>query len=211
MVSEVLAKDLIFLKDMALDHGAVDAAIIKTDKIVVEDRIVFKCRVGCRHYGKSLACPPYVPTAEQFRKIVSDYSYALFVKFSSTAKADVNLAQNLSKAVDDPSLSKDTKEQLKEFWALWNKDKMEHLSAILELEKAAMRKGFPLATGLVAGFCRLCEKCTLDRATCTHPTKARISEEAVGVNVQATAKNAGIVFTYPYKKNPESFALILID
>ena len=104
-----------------------------------------------------------------------------------------------------------TFEQLKEFWALWNKDKMDHLSAVLELEKAAMRKGFPLTTGLVAGYCRLCEKCTLDRTTCTHPTKARISEEAVGVNVQATAKNAGMAFIYPFKKNPASFAIILID
>lgn len=211
MVSQVLAKDLVFLKNMALELGAVDAAIIEAHKIVVEDRIVFKCRVGCMHYGKSLACPPNVPTAAEFRKIISEYSFALFVKFSSSAKADADLAKNLSKAVDDPSLPKETKEQLKEFWALWNKDKMEHLSAVLELEKAAMHKGFVLATGLVAGYCRLCEECTLDRATCIHPTRARISEEAVGVNVEATAKNAGIAFTYPFKKKPESFALILID
>jgi len=37
-------------------------------------------------------------------------------------------------------------------------------------------------------------KMALDRVTCPHPTRSRISEEAVGVNVEATAKNAGMVF-----------------
>lgn len=54
-------------------------------------------------------------------------------------------------------------------------------------------------------------KMALDRATCIYPTKARYSEEAVGVNVKATAKNAGIKTKFPFDKNPASFALILID
>jgi predicted metal-binding protein len=40
---------------------------------------------------------------------------------------------------------------------------------------------------------------------------ARYSEDAVGVNVKKTAKNAGITFVFPFSKNPESFALLLID
>jgi predicted metal-binding protein len=85
------------------------------------------------------------------------------------------------------------------------------LSAVHALEKAAMNKGYPLALGLVSGYCQLCEKCTLNRATCVYPTKARYSEEAVGVNVKATAKNARIKIGFPFNKNPASFALILID
>jgi predicted metal-binding protein len=74
-----------------------------------------------------------------------------------------------------------------------------------------MNKGYPLAVGLVSGYCQLCEKCTKDRATCVYPTKVRYSEEAVGVNVKATAKNVGIKTKFPFDKNPSSFALILID
>ena len=210
MLSEILQKDLDSLRKMALDQGAIDVAIIGTDKIVVEDRIVFKCRVGCVNYGKTLSCPPYTPTAEEFKKIVSEYSYALFMKFGSKAQADPELAKNLSKPSDDLSISKELRKKVKKFWDLWNEDKLQHLSVVLEIEKVAMRKGYPLATGLVSGYCQLCEKCTLDRVTCPHPTRSRFSEEAVGVNVQATAKNAGIVFTFPFKLNPESFALILI-
>ena len=65
-----------FLVKLALDNGAADAKIVPANKVVVEDRVVLKCRVGCNHYGKTLACPPYTPSAEEFRKIVSEYSYA---------------------------------------------------------------------------------------------------------------------------------------
>ena len=196
---------------MALEMGAADAKIITSDKIVVEDRIVLKCKVGCPNYGKTLACPPYTPTAEEFRKIVREYSYALFMKFKSRAKADAKLAKHLSKAETDSTVPKYVKEKMQRFWAAWKDDKIKMLSVVLDLEKAAMSKGYPLVIGLVSGHCQLCEKCTLDRNTCVSPAKVRYSEEAVGVNVQATAKNAGIKFTYPFDKNPESFALILID
>jgi len=75
------------------------------------------------------------------------------------------------------------------------------LSIVFDLEKTAMHKGYPLATGLVAGYCQLCEKRILDRTTCSHPTKSRFSEEAVGVNVQTTTKNAEKTFTFPFKKS----------
>ena len=70
--------------------------------------------------------------------------------------------------------------------------KLEMLSTVHALEKAAMNKGYASAVGLISGYCQLSERCTLDRATCIYPTKLSYSEEAVGVNVQATAKNAGI-------------------
>jgi predicted metal-binding protein len=53
-----------FLVKLALEKGAADAKIIPTNKVVVEDRVVLKCKVGCNHYGKTLACPPYTPSAE---------------------------------------------------------------------------------------------------------------------------------------------------
>ena len=200
-----------FLRKKALELGAVDAKIITADKVVVEDRIVLKCKVGCQHYGKTLACPPYAPTAEEFRKIVSEYSYALFMKFVSKAKADAEIALYLSKPLTDPTIPQDIKDKVKEFWNAWKEDKLKMLSAVHALEKAAMNKGYPLAVGLISGHCQLCEKCTLDKATCLYPTKARYSEDAVGVNVKATAKNAGIKVKFPFDDNPSSFALVLID
>ena len=97
------------------------------------------------------------------------------------------------------------------FWVAWKEDKMQMLSVIVDLEKAAMRKGYPLAIGFVSVSCYLSEKCNLDTRVCSHPTIARYSEDAVGVNVRKTAQNAGISVTFPFEKNPEAFALLLID
>jgi len=205
------AKKFDFLRQIAMEMGAADAKIIQADKVVVEDRVLLKCKVGCSNYGKTLACPPYAPTPVEFRKIVKDYSYALFIKFESKATADSEVAKYLSKSASDPTIPQDIKEKLQDFWAAWKADKLQMLSTVIAIEKAALNKGYPLAVGLVSGECKLCEKCTLDKATCVHPTKARYSEDGVGVNVKATAKNAGIQTRFPFDKNPASFALVLID
>ncbi len=199
-----------FLRKLALELGAVDAKVIPASKIVVEDRVVLKCKVGCNNYGKTLACPPYTPTAKEFRKIVGEYSYALFMKFKSEAEAGAELKENLSKS-DVTALSKEAKEDVDKFWAAWKDDKKEMLASVIKLEKEAMRSGYSLAVSLVSGSCQLCEKCQTETRICIHADMARYSEEAVGVNVKKTAKNAGIEFIFPYPKNPESFALLLID
>jgi predicted metal-binding protein len=211
MLSQTGLDKFDFLKKLAIDLGAADAKIISTDKIVVEDRIVLKCKVGCTRYGKTLACPPYAPTAEEFRKIVSEYSYALFMKFKSEAEGDRELAKYLSRDENDSSIPPEARKKVHKFWAAWKSDKKKQLSAVIDIEKAAMSKGYPLALGFVSGSCELCEKCNLKTGICVNPTMRRYSEEAVGVNVKKTAKNAGIKFTFPFEKNPESFALILID
>ncbi len=200
-----------FLRRMALELGAADAKVISSDKVVIEDRVVLKCKVGCNNYGKTLACPPYTPSTEEFRRVVSEYSFALFMKFASTAEADEELQHILSKPIDDDSISSELKQKMNKFWADWKRDKAEMLSSVVKLEKEAMRKGYSLAVGFISGSCQLCEKCNLDTRICAHPDMARYSEDAVGVNVKKTAKNAGIKFTFPFRKRPESFALLLID
>jgi len=202
-----------FLRKLALDLGAVDAKVIPTSKIVVEDRVVLKCRVGCNNYGKTLTCPPYVPTAEEFRKIVGEYKAAIFMKFDTKVKADAELKAYLSKTeAEVAAADKAVLPKWKKFWQDWNNHKKDILDITLKVEKEAMSKGYPLAFGLVSGTCRICEECDgVKTGICVHPTLRRYSEEAVGVNVQATARKAGIKMTFPSPKTPESFALILVD
>ncbi|MCW4045393.1 MAG: DUF2284 domain-containing protein [Candidatus Bathyarchaeota archaeon] len=211
MTSQSELEKFDFLRKLALELGAAEAKVISADKVVVEDRVVLKCKVGCPNYGKTLTCPPYTPTAAEFRKIVSEYSYALFMKFRSQAAADPELAKVLSKAETDPAVPQDLKEKARKFWADWKEDKRKMLSAVVDLEKAAVGKGYTLAVGFISGACELCEKCNVQSGICVHPTMARYSEDAVGVNVKKTAKNAGIAVKFPFEKNPESFALLLID
>ncbi len=200
-----------FLVKLALDKGAADAKIIPAEKVVVEDRVVLKCKIGCNNYGKTLACPPYTPSAEEFRKIVSEYNYAMFMKFKSKAQADPEVYKQLTVAETDPTVPKEVKEKATKFWAEWKDDKKKMLQSVVDLEKAAMNKGYSLAVAFVSGTCQLCEKCNTETRICAHPNLARWSEDAVGVNVRKTASNAGIQVNFPFSKNPESFALLLID
>ena len=200
-----------FLVKLALEMGASDAKIIPANQVVVEDRVVLKCKVGCSHYGKTLACPPYTPTAEEFRRIVAEYRYAMFMKFRSKATADTELLKSLNVSEGDSTHDKELKEKAAKFWADWKADKNEMLKTVVDLEKAAMKEGYSLAVSFVSGTCQLCEKCSTQTRICVHPELARWSEDAVGVNVRKTAANADIKFTWPIDKNPESFALLLID
>jgi len=61
-----------FLKDLALELGATAAKIIPADEIVAENRVVVKCRVGCKEFGKTLMCLPYASSIDEFRKILSN-------------------------------------------------------------------------------------------------------------------------------------------
>ncbi len=198
-----------FLKKRAFELGAVEAKVIPVKKIVVEDRVVLKCRLGCEKYGKTLACPPYAPTPNEFRKIVSEYHYALFMKFKARAEADSDLVKYL--ATRDPDASPEINAKVESFWSTWKED-MKHLrDVVVKLEKVASEKGCLLAVGLISGSCNICEKCNVEKGICIHPDLRRFSEEGVGVNVKATAEKAGVEFTLPFEKTPETFALLLID
>jgi predicted metal-binding protein len=199
-----------FLRKQSLDLGAVEAKIIPVTKIVIENRVVFKCKLGCEKYGKTLACPPHAPSPDEFRKIVSEYNFALFMKFKTKVEGDSELIKYLSKT-DDPSISVEMKTKVDKFWLAWKDEMKKMLEIVHKLEKAAAKEGYLLAIGLVSGACQLCEKCNVEKGICIHPTMKRYSEEGVGINVKATAEKANIKFTLPFNKNPETFALLLID
>ncbi len=211
MSNKANAEKYQFLTKLALEKGAADAKILPTSKVVVENRVVLKCKVGCPHYGKTLACPPYTPSAEEFRKIVSEYSYAMFMKFTTSATADPEVYKHLMTYENDPELSKEIKEKAAKFWQNWKDSKRLMLQSFVDLEKAAMNKGYSLAISFVSGHCQLCDKCSTDTKICKHPDLMRMSEDAIGVNVKKTAVNAGIEYKFPFTNSADSFALLLID
>ena len=200
-----------FLKDMALQLGATEAKIIPTKDIIVENRVVLKCKIGCNNYGKTLMCPPYAPNIDDFRKTLTEYNYAIVLKFKSQATATPEIAQLLSKNQNDPTLTEDQKQKINKFWNSWNNERKQILEKLKQIEKAAMNNGYPLALAFTTGTCILCKKCNTEQKICKCPTEARCSAQAVGINIMKTLQNAGIPMTYPFQKNPESFGLVLIS
>ena len=132
------------------------------------------------------------------------------MKFKSQAEGDAELVKYLTKT-NDTTVPQEMKAKVESFWSAWKDDMKKLLSIVIELEKVASGRGFLLAVGFVSGSCQLCEKCNLEKGLCLHPTMKRYSEEGVGVNVKATAEKAGLKFTLPFEKNPETYALLLID
>jgi predicted metal-binding protein len=199
-----------FLEKSALDQGAVEAKVIPAGQIVVEARTVLKCRSGCPSYGKKLTCPPFVPTVDEFRKMLKDYEYALLAKFEVEAETDSEIASNYLRFQYDPDVSKEQKEKVTKFLFDHAKDRRRIHSAVLELEKVAFTQGYPFAIGLF-GPCYLCEECNVKNGVCIHPTMARYAEHVVGVNVEKTADKAGMTIHFPFVEKPDRFALLLID
>jgi predicted metal-binding protein len=199
-----------FLVEAARSLGAADAKVILTSEIIVENRVLLKCR-SCIGYGKKLACPPFVPTPDEFRKILGEYQYALLVKFISPAYADPEVICSIYRYWLDPAAPADKKEQASQFW----KDHFNGTGAfapmMLELERTAFNAGNPFALAFINGSCRLCESCNVKGGICVHPTQARIPEHAVGVNMVKTAEMAGMPIRFPVQAHPELMALLLID
>jgi len=200
-----------FLVDAAKDLGAADAKVIAASDVIVEDRVVLKCRAGCIGYGKKLTCPPHVPTPGEFRKILSEYRYALLVKYISPAETDNDVICSIYRYWLDPAAPADKKAQAEKFWKDHFNGTGSFAPLMLELERIAFNAGNTFALAFINGSCRLCETCNVKGGICIHPTQARIPEHAVGVNMVATAKKAGMPIKFPVEGHPELMVLLLID
>jgi len=200
-----------FLLELGKSLGATDAKVVTSDKIVVEDRVVFKCKSGCHWYGEKFTCPPFTPTPDEFRKVLKDYKYVLVVKFPSKAEAEEDVGRNLLRNQFDPDVCPEVKERTNKFWNAWAEDKRQFLLRMLELEKAAFNRGYTLAVALMPGSCSLCKSCNIKKGTCVHPSMARYSPHALGIYEKKTLENVGISIQFPFQRNPEGVGILLID
>lgn len=195
------------IKKFALDLGATDARIIPAENVVVEKRVVLKCKYWCNQYGTNWACPPYVPSVEEFRSILREYRHVLVARFQSSAKVT-----NYLTGMEVMESHKGA-EELESFYRVWEEDSRRVHEILLKLEKFAFINGFPFALGLRAGSCNLCPKCDVTKP-CVHPEKLRFSPESVGINLIKTLKNAKINLKVPVTKlveNPSVVIMLLVN
>lgn len=83
---------------------------------------------------------------------------------------------------------------------------------VVEVEKAAMRRGYYLALGLKGQRCMLCEECVPPGEPCRDPLHARPSMSGLGINVFATLRKAGIERELAMDgEEHTSWGLVLID
>jgi predicted metal-binding protein len=88
------------------------------------------------------------------------------------------------------------------------------LMVLLELERAAFKQGYSLATAFFGGKCMLCEKCNVEGGVCLNPLMSRFASEAMGINLLKTAKNANMELKFSTSDNPvpiTPMAILLIN
>ncbi len=86
------------LLKLALSMGGVEAKLIDAKDIVVADWVRLKCQFGCGAYGKVLTCPPYSPTPQQMKQILSGYSTAILMQVADESTATQDMVANLERA-----------------------------------------------------------------------------------------------------------------
>lgn len=81
------------------------------------------------------------------------------------------------------------------------------------LESAAFKRGLRFAAAFGGGDCKLCATCVGQGSDepCRHPFEARPSMEALGIDVIATAANAGLRIEMPAIDAPRWTGLLLLD
>ena len=92
-------KNLSNLVNLALTIGAADAKLIRAKDVVVQDWVRLKCQYGCGGYGKSLTCPPYSPSPEQTRRILTGYSTAILMRLPDESMASHDLIAKLERSL----------------------------------------------------------------------------------------------------------------
>lgn len=179
-----LEPELEKLTALATGKGVQTCRIPASD-IVVSNWVRFKCRYGCKGYAKHFGCPPYAPSPQETRAMVGEYETGLLLRFEGVPGHE-------SFGPDD--LPEDFHHFYKDL-ILWVN------STVHLIEKTAFYDGFYKAFGFGGYPCIYCEECVAEqcegavdesmRRLCRHMDRVRPSMEAAGMDVFATAKNAG--------------------
>jgi predicted metal-binding protein len=186
------------IEEISKGEAKSKVCIMTTDKIVIDPRARWKCIIPlCLGYNSSPCCPPFSPTHTEMQDIVSRYEYAVLIRYMPSVENHVYpgfLSQSIQHV-----------------------NELNEIVSIVETD--ACYRGYYLAMGFKGGPCGACgllsaeyvadwwqekevPKCpVLDGKTCHGYLRARPALEACGVNVFATARNAG--WEAPYIIMPE--------
>ena len=184
--------------------GAVDAVIMDSSDIIVDERVRLKCEMPrCSNFDAHLLCPPNLMPVSEFKKAVRKYRKALIVQIEShhdsLDKSRAGLTLKLCTELERKLRSTDPEKALHRL--------------INRLEASAFKKGCYLALGLIGGECLLCPECVGSQSgePCRHPFEARPSMEAMGIDVVKTCKNAGLPLSLSSDKTVRWTGLVLLD
>ena len=178
---EILKPNLERYRELALELGASEAAIIPASDVTIDERVRLKCVVPrCLRAGETPNCPPYVPDLDLVRRALSRFSWALLFK------CDVEPIENYS---PERGVTREEKRRTLSFHQRSGE-------VVYALERQAYKDGYHLAMGFGGGSCKdyLCQGMicqVLDSGRCRFPHRARPAMEAVGIDVVSLISKVG--------------------
>jgi predicted metal-binding protein len=218
-MEERLESYLNLLCQRAKELGVSEAVAIPATDIVVDERVALKCLAPrCPFYGTNLMCPPNVMPISQFQNILKRYHGAILLKMDSvpsgppeelTGSVEITEIWEAFKAAggEEKPPSTPTTDYLR---ALRNN--LEGIYKITsQIEALCLEEGYHFAAGLSATGCLLCDQCVGPGEPCRHPLKARPAMDALGIDVGATVKKAGMQLSFAQKETRSWVWLILVD
>ena len=170
---ENLRADLERYRELALELGASQAAIIPVNYVTIDERVRLKCVVPrCLRAGETPNCPPYTPELDLVRRALSRFAWAILFKCNVEPMGEYAPGKGATKADQRRTLSFHQKSG----------------EVVYDLERQAYKDGYHLAMGLGGGSCKdyLCKGLVcqfLDSGRCRFPHRARPAMEAMGIDV----------------------------
>ena len=190
--------------------GADRAAPLPAAAVVVDERVRLKCRVPlCSSYGHNLMCPPHVPEPDETRAALARYDDALLVQQRiPVTQAEVDAALDGRTYAESRAAATTPGGCENEVVAAQNA----FAKLMSALEREAFKLGYRFAAAFAGGDCVLCPVCEgVVDGVCRHPFAARPSMEAVGIDVVATARAAGLEVVLPALDHASWTGLLLVD
>ena len=156
-------------QELANDLGIETCIDFNTKLLVPEERIRALCLENkCDNYGKNYMCPPYISSLEEIRLKLRNFQHGLLLQYS--------------KAID----VKGNKEGVIQ-------TKIDFHNKVLQIEELLKERGINQVWGMIGGNCGLCDICKAkSNEPCSYPDKARMSLEAIAIDVLALLGKFGL-------------------
>ncbi|WP_406661589.1 DUF2284 domain-containing protein [Methanolobus sp. ZRKC3] len=209
-----------YFEEKAEELGANSIRLIAAEDIIVENRTILKCIFGCNGYG-SLVCPPFIPTVDEFSKMLAEYEWALLVDWKSENVFSREVGENFIKYSVTPSEDDDTQQEFVDTLKSVIRERKETIQpGTIELEKLAWTLGYNTALGTFPGMCTWCANsdcsdvaCAGSDGSCHQPTIRRPCIMGLGIRMDKTLEKLGMPMQkFPMDDTiPSQYTLILLD
>lgn len=166
------------------EAGFYDYRWVPPPDMIVSQWVRMKCMFGCPDYGRNASCPPHVPSVQECRELLGEYSHALLIHLACEAPP----------------------ERMRQ-WCLENQERL------IEAERRIFLAGFEKAFLLSFDNCNLCEVCVAHPGECRLPYKRRPTMEAFAIDVYSSVRKLGYTLSVKKDRQEKSdrFALLLVE